>query len=82
MRRAGQSNVMILHNSIRQGRNCGTRLFLLYKLSHAGSILIRTLSPGESLPSAFRLPRTESGVPLRPCGVELRGTGPFAVTSA
>lgn len=36
----------------------------------------------ECLTSAFRLPSTESGVPVRACGVELRGAGPSLVTSA
>lgn len=34
------------------------------------------------LTSSFRLPNTESGVPVRACGVELRGAGPSLVTSA
>lgn len=36
----------------------------------------------KELTSALRLPSTESGVPVRACGVELRGAGPSLVTSA
>lgn len=54
---------------------------LIYIFHHA-SVLIRVLPPGESVPSALRLPSTESGVPVRAWGVELRGAGPSLVTSA
>lgn len=56
---------------------------LIYVTSvYAGSALMRTWCPGDSGPSAFRLPNTESGVAVRACGVNPRGAGPSLVTSA
>lgn len=58
-----------------------SNLHTMYLHLHA-SVLMRVFPPGESVPSALRLPSTESGVPVRAWGVELRGAGPSLVTSA
>lgn len=53
-----------MHRAGHKATSCCNGIYIFYMVLY-DSILIRTLDPGDSMPSAFRLPSTESGVAVR-----------------